>query len=107
MIDFESQFVLSGQRESQNYPQLQSAQLARTCRNIYTINPESILWIYTLLTDGTVGLYPSPGIWPYEPEHDLRQVSWYVNAERREQFSFIQRIEPLTGRECSANALSK
>lgn len=105
VIDFESQFVLSGQRESQNYPQLQSAQLSRTCRNIYTINPESILWIYILLTDGTVGLYPSVGFWPYEPGHDLRQESWYVNAERREQFSFIQRIEPLTGKTVMTAAL--
>jgi sigma-B regulation protein RsbU (phosphoserine phosphatase) len=105
VIDFESQFVLSGQSESQNSLHLKSAQLARTCRNIYTINPESILWIYTLLKDGTVGLYPSVGFWPYEPGHDLRQESWYVNAERREQFSFIQRIEPLTGKTVMTTAL--
>ncbi len=37
-IDFESQFVISGRSESQNSQQLKSAQLTRTCRNIYQIH---------------------------------------------------------------------
>ena len=104
-IDLESQFVLSGRSESQNSQQLKSAQLTRTCRNIYAINPESILWIYTILKDGTVGLYPSPGFWPYEPGHDLRQESWYVNAVKRRQFVPTNRIEPLTGKTVMTTAL--
>lgn len=104
-IDFESQLVLSGQSGSQNSLQTKSTQLARTCRNIYAINPESILWIYTILADGTVGLYPSPGLWPYEPGHDFRKESWYVNAERRRQPAPAQRIEPLTGRTVMTIAL--
>lgn len=97
-IDFDSQFILSGRDESQNSRQLNSAQLTRMCRNIYAINPESILWIYTVLKDGTVGLYPSPGLWPYEPGHDLRRESWYINAEKRRPSVPANRIEPLTGK---------
>ncbi|MHC4585713.1 MAG: SpoIIE family protein phosphatase [Planctomycetota bacterium] len=105
VIDFESQLVFSSRNESQIFLPLNSTQLARTCRNIYAINPESILWIYTILADGIVGLYPSPGLWPYEPERDLRKESWYVNAEGRRQFKPIQRIEPLTGRTVMTIAL--
>jgi len=96
-IDFDSQFVLSGTSESQDSQRLKSGQFARTCRDIYAINPESILWIYTILNDGTVSLYPSPGIWPYEPGYDLRQESWYINAQQRRPFP-ANRIEPLTGK---------
>ncbi|MBW7989849.1 MAG: SpoIIE family protein phosphatase [Planctomycetes bacterium] len=105
VIDFESQFVFSGQSESQNSLPLNSTQLARTRRNIYAINPESILWIYTILADGAVGLYPSPGLWPYDPGIDLRKESWYVNAERRRQPAPVQRIEPLTGKTVMTIAL--
>ena len=97
-IDFDTQLLHSGQTESENSQQLQSAQLARTCRNIYAINPDSILWIYTILKDGTVGLYPSVGQWPYEPGYDLRQESWYINAQKRRPFIPSNRIEPLTGK---------
>jgi len=105
VIDFESELVFPGQNESQNSLPLNSTQLARTRRNIYAINPESILWIYTILADGTVGLYPSPGLWPYEPGHDFRKESWYVNAERRRQSAPVQRIETLTGRTVMTIAL--
>ena len=105
VIDFESQLVFSGQNESQNSLELNSTQLTRTCRTIYAINPESILWIYTILADGAVGLYPSPGLWPYEPGRDLRKESWYINAEGRRQFIFTQRIEPLTGRTVMTSTL--
>ncbi|MCP4614034.1 MAG: SpoIIE family protein phosphatase [Planctomycetes bacterium] len=105
VMNFESQFVFSGQIESQNPLPLNSAQLARTRRNIFAINPETILWIYTILEDGAVGLYPSPGVWPYEPGIDLRKESWYVNAEKRRQAAPVQRIEPLTGRTVMTIAL--
>ena len=104
-IDFESLFVLPGRNESQNTFEKNSSQLARTCRNVYTINPESTLWIYTILEDGTVGLYPSPGFWPYEPEYDLRKESWYVSAKGGRQFIPTQRIEPLTGKTVMTTAL--
>ncbi len=97
-IDFESQFVRSGRGESENPLKSKASQLASICRNIYSINPESTLWIYTILADGSEALYPSPGSWPYKQEHDLRQESWYVNAESRNQPIPTPRIEPLTGR---------
>jgi sigma-B regulation protein RsbU (phosphoserine phosphatase) len=104
-IDFGSMFVLPGQKESQNTFQKNSSQLARTCRNVYAINPESTLWIYTILEDGTVGLYPSPGFWPYEQGYDLRKESWYVSAKGGRQFIPTQRIEPLTGKTVMTTAL--
>ncbi len=106
VIDFESVFILSGHNESQNSLQLKSTQLARTCRNIYAINPESILWIYTILEDGTVSLYPSPGVWPYEPEYDLREESCYLESKRSRKPAPTQRIDPLTGKTVMTTALA-
>jgi len=97
-VDFESQLVRSGQGASENPLESKSAQLARTCKNIYTINPESTLWIYTVLADGSVALYPSLSSWPYGQEYDLRQEPWYINAESRNQPIPTPRIEPLTGK---------
>jgi len=97
-VDFDSQYIRSAQGESENPLQSKSAQLGRICRDIYTMNPESTLWIYTVLADGPVALYPSLGSWPYQQEYDLRQESWYVNATSRIQPVPTPRIEPLTGK---------
>ncbi len=37
----------------------QLSRLAGICKEIYSINPESKLWVYTVLTDGTATLYPA------------------------------------------------
>jgi len=97
-IDFDTQLIHPTDIESRSLLQDRLGQLTGTCRDIYSINPETKLWIYTVLTDGTVGLYPSPGSWPYEPGYDLRGQPWYANARTNRQLTPTPRIEPLTGK---------
>ena len=97
-IDFDSQFIHSLTDGLGDPLQTQLPQLTRICRDIYSINPGTKLWTYTVLRDGTVALYPSPGFWPFESGYDLRQESWYVNARTNKQLTPTLRIEPLTGK---------
>lgn len=97
-VDFDSHLVHRAQGGSNSALRLDLPQLARTCRDIYSINPESKLWVYTVLEDGTTTLYPSPGIWPYDQGYDLRREAWYVNARTSGQLTPTLRPEPLTGK---------
>ena len=97
-IDFDSQFIHSLTDGLGDPLQTQLPQLTRICRDIYSINPGTKLWTYTVLRDGTVALYPSPGFWPFESGYDLRQESWYANARTNKQLTPTLRIEPLTGK---------
>ena len=97
-VDFESQFLFPEQDTSQSALSHRLSQLTDTCMDIYSINPESRLWIYTVLESGAVTLYPSPGFWPYKAEYDLRLQPWYINAMRNKQLTPTPRIEPLTGK---------
>ena len=97
-MDFESQFVFPPHNIPQSPLWSQLSQLTKICKDIYAINPESKLWIYTVLADGTAGLYPSCGFWPYSDGYDLRQQLWYINARTNKQLTPTLRIEPLTGR---------
>jgi len=98
VVDFDSHFVFPPQSESHNLLRSQLSHLAGTCREVYSINPESKLWVYTVLTDGTATLYPSPGFWPYDEGYDLRQQPWYSNARTSGQLTPTLRIETLTGK---------
>ena len=97
-MDFESQFVFPPHNVSQSSLWSQLSELTKICKDIYAINPESKLWIYTVLADGTAALYPSCGFWPYSPGYDLRQQPWYINARKNKQLTPTLRVEPLTGR---------
>ena len=97
-IDFDSQFIHAIGKESGDLLDAQLPQLTKTCREIYSINPETKLWIYTILAEGTVALYPSPGLWPYKEGYDFRNQSWYISAKINRQFTPTPRIEPLTGK---------
>jgi len=97
-IDFDSQFIHPADGESRNLLMGGLPQLTATCRDIYSINPETKLWIYTALADGTVALYPSIGFWPYKEGYDLRRQPWYVNARTSKQLAPTPHIEPLTGK---------
>ncbi len=97
-VDFESQFLFPEQDESLNPLSAGSPQLTETCKEIYSIHPESRVWIYTILMDGTTAIYPSVGFWPYEPEYDFRLQSWFINTRRSRQLTPMPRIEPLTGK---------
>ena len=97
-IDFDSQFVHSGNEKQGALLQAQMPQLTAICKDIYSLNPETKLWTYTILRDGTVSLYPSPGFWPFEAGYDLRRESWYVKARENKQLIPTPRIEPLTGK---------
>ena len=97
-MDFESQFVFPPHNVSQSPLWFQLSELTKICKDIYAINPESKLWIYTVLADGTAALYPSCGFWPYSPGYDLRQQPWYINARKNKQLTPTLRVEPLTGR---------
>ncbi len=97
-VDFDSHLVYPTQSGSDSSPHSDLSQLAGTCRDIYSINPESKLWVYTVLNDGTAMLYPSPGLWPYDQGHDLRREPWYANARRNKQLTPTLRVEPLTGK---------
>lgn len=97
-MDFESQFVFPPHNLSQSPLWSQLSKLTKICKDIYAINPESKLWIYTVLTDGTAAFYPSCGFWPYSPGYDLRQQPWYINARKNKQLTPTLRVEPLTGR---------
>jgi sigma-B regulation protein RsbU (phosphoserine phosphatase) len=97
-VDFNTHFVHSTQGDPNSSLQADLPRLVRICRDIYSIDPESKLWVYTVLNDGTTTLYPSPGFWPYEQGYDLRQESWYISARTHTQFRPTQRIEPLTGK---------
>lgn len=98
VVDFDSHFVFPPQSESDNVLRSQLSRLAGICKEIYSINPESKLWVYTVLTDGTATLYPSPGFWPYEGRYDLRQEPWYTNARTSGQLTPTLRVETLTGK---------
>ena len=97
-IDFDSHQAYPTQSESNLPLRSDLPQLAGICREIYSINPESKLWVYTVLTDGTATLYPSPGFWPYDEGYDLRQEPWYANARANRQLTPTLRVEPLTGK---------
>jgi sigma-B regulation protein RsbU (phosphoserine phosphatase) len=97
-IDFDSQFIHSVDSKLDNGLKIQLPRLTRICRDIYSLNPETKLWTYTALSDGTVSLYPSPGFWPFEADYDLRREPWYVKAETNNQLTPTPRIEPLTGK---------
>ncbi len=97
-MDFESHFVFPPQNVSKNPLWSQLSQLTKICKDIYAINPESKLWIYTILADGTAALYPSCGFWPYSEGYDLRQQLWYINARINKQLTPTLRVEPLTGK---------
>lgn len=98
VVDFDSHFVFPSQSESDNPLRSQLSRLAGICKEIYSINPESKLWVYTVLTDGTGTLYPSPGFWPYDEGYDLREQPWYINARASGQFTSTLHIETLTGK---------
>jgi sigma-B regulation protein RsbU (phosphoserine phosphatase) len=97
-VDFDSQFIHPPVSESGNLLQPGLPQLTRACREIYSINPETKLWIYTVTAEGTAALYPSCGFWPYEAGYDLRRQPWYINAKVSKQLTPTPRIEPLTGK---------
>ncbi|NQT00998.1 MAG: SpoIIE family protein phosphatase [Planctomycetes bacterium] len=97
-MDFESQFIFPPQSVSNSPLWSQLSELTKICKDIYAINPESKLWIYTVLADGTATLYPSCGFWPYSSGYDLRQQPWYINTRTNKQLTPTLRIEPLTGR---------
>ncbi len=97
-VDFNSHFVHSTEGDPNTSLRSDLPRLVRICRDIYSIDPESKLWVYTVLNDGTTTLYPSPGFWPYEQDYDLRQEPWYINAKTNAPFRPAQRIEPLTGK---------
>jgi len=97
-VDFDSHFIHSTQGDPNSSLSSDLPRLGRLCRDIYSINPESKLWVYTVLNDGTTTLYPSPGFWPYEQDYDLRRESWFISAKAEAQFRPGQRIEPLTGK---------
>jgi len=98
VMDFESQFVFPKQNVSKSPIWNQLTHLTKICKDIYGINPESKLWIYTVLNDGTAALYPSCGFWPYNTGYDLRQEQWYINARASKQLTPTLRVEPLTGK---------
>ena len=98
VVDFDSHFVFPLESESHNLLRSQLPRLAGTCKEIYSINPESKLWVYTVLIDGTATLYPSPGFWPYDEGYDLRRQPWYSNARTSRQLTPTLRIETLTGK---------
>jgi len=97
-IDSDSQFIHPASNNSSNQLRTLSPELTRICKDIYSLNPETKLWTYTVLPDGTVSLYPSPGLWPFEAGHDLRRESWYIRARTSKQLIPTPRIEPLTGK---------
>jgi len=97
-IDFDSQFIHSAADDTGNPLQKHLPQLTGICKDIYSLNPGTKLWTYTILSDGTVTLYPSPGFWPFEAGHDLRRESWYLKAKTNKQLTPTPRIEPLTGK---------
>jgi sigma-B regulation protein RsbU (phosphoserine phosphatase) len=97
-IDFASQLIHATGKQPHDLLKAQLPQLTKTCREIYSINPETKLWIYTILADGTFALYPSSGIWPYKEGYDFRNQSWYINAKANRQLTPTPRIEPLTGK---------
>jgi len=97
-IDFNSQFIYSVDDRLGNLLQTPLPQLTRICRDIYSLNPETKLWTYTVLRDGTFSLYPSPGLWPFDAGHDLRRESWYAKVRENKQLIPTPRIEPLTGK---------
>ncbi len=98
VIDFESQFVFPPQNVSKSPLWSQLPQLTKICKDIYAINPESKLWIYTVLNNGTTALYPSCSFWPYKTGYDLRQQPWYINARTNKRLTPTLRVEPLTGK---------
>ncbi|MEA3224717.1 MAG: PDC sensor domain-containing protein, partial [Planctomycetota bacterium] len=97
-VDFNSHLVYPTQSESNSSLRANLSELAETCRDIYSINPETKLWVYTVLNDGTATLYPSPGLWPYDEGYDLRAELWYARARTRRQLTPTLRPEPLTGK---------
>jgi sigma-B regulation protein RsbU (phosphoserine phosphatase) len=97
-IDFDSQFIHSNSNSSGNHLKIQLPQLTKICKDIYSLNPETKLWTYTVLHDGTVSIYPSPGFWPFETGHDIRREPWYIKAKTNKQLTPTLRIEPLTGK---------
>ena len=97
-VDFDSQFIHPPVSQSGNLLRSGLPQLTKACREIYSINPETKLWIYTVTAEGTAALYPSCGFWPYEAEYDLRREPWYINAKVSKQLTPTPRIEPLTGK---------
>jgi len=98
VMDFESHFVFPAPKESKSPLWSQLSQLTKICKDIYAIKPESKLWIYTVLSDGTAALYPSCGFWPYSSGHDFREQLWYINARINNQLTPTLRVEPLTGK---------
>ena len=97
-LDLESQLLFPKQDNALNPLSSSLSHLTATCKDMYAIHPESRVWIYTILTDGTVTLYPSVGFWPYEPDYDFRLQPWFINTKRNRQFTPTPRIEPLTGK---------
>lgn len=97
-IDFATLFIRPADGDTPKLLQSQLPQLAAKCGDVYSVNPEGKLWIYTALEDGTVALYPSPARWPYGDGYDLRKEPWYSKAKASGRLTPTQRIEPLTGR---------
>jgi len=97
-MDFDSELIYPPVSEPGNLLRSNLPQLTKECREIYSINPEMNLWIYTVTADGTSGLYPSCGFWPYEAGYDLRREPWYINAKESKQLTPTPRVEPLTGK---------
>jgi sigma-B regulation protein RsbU (phosphoserine phosphatase) len=97
-VDFDSQFIHPPASESDNLLRSGLPQLTKACREIYSINPEAKLWIYTVMAEGTAALYPSCGFWPFESGYDLRREPWYINTKVSRQLTPTPRIEPLTGK---------
>ncbi|MHC4326003.1 MAG: SpoIIE family protein phosphatase [Planctomycetota bacterium] len=97
-VDFDSQFIHPPASESGNLLRSGLPQLTKTCREIYSINPETKLWIYTVTAEGTAALYPACGFWPFEAGYDLRREPWFINTKVSRQLTPTLRIEPLTGK---------
>ncbi|MBN2315746.1 MAG: PDC sensor domain-containing protein [Sedimentisphaerales bacterium] len=97
-VDFESQLLFPEQEQLVNPLSTDLPQLTETCKEIYSFHPESRVWIYTVLTDGTTTIYPSVGFWPYEPGYDLRLQPWFINTRRSRRLTPTPYIEPLTGK---------
>lgn len=95
-VNLESQLLFPEEKSPQNPLRSSLSHLTAICKDMYAIHPESRVWIYAILADGTVTLYPSVGFWPYEPDYDFRLQPWFINVSRNRQFTPTPRIEPLT-----------
>ncbi len=95
-VDFKSQYIHGS---GNNSPALMTRMpaLNRLCRELYATDPESRVWIYTVLEDGPCMLFPSVGYWPYDSNDAVRLEQWYVQIRETLHTLPMPRVEPLTG----------